>query len=317
MLRSRHSYGPDDQAYITAIGNEPTIAGVLRDWNWRAIETSKGVYDFSEIDSYLKTIKALPTRKQFIIRIENRVFGRQTGENVPDYLTSDPAFLGGNAPMANGLVARIWDAAVMDRLIALYRALAARYDSDPNVEGISTSETSIEFNSAHPPPATFSQGALLGQLERLVNAARAAWPHSAVFVESNYLGNDSQMQELISASVAAQAVVGGPDVVPGWLIPSEQVVQGAIGGKDYRGTVAIKSEFQTPELGAKWSFAPAQLYAVAYTVNHANYMFWDRNDYYGTAAEQWATGILPFIRSVKGATYAVCPSSYAGGCAAN
>jgi hypothetical protein len=65
----------------------------------------------------------------------------------------------------------------------------------------------------------------------------------------------------------------------------------------------------------KYKFLPAELYAQAYNINHANYMLWDRSDYYGTAAQQWATGILPFLRSVSGKTYSACPKSYASGCA--
>jgi len=44
-----------DQRYISQIGGEPTVTGILRNWNWRDIETSRGVYDFSSIDTYLKT----------------------------------------------------------------------------------------------------------------------------------------------------------------------------------------------------------------------------------------------------------------------
>src|SRR5580700_367397 len=59
-LRNNHKYDSEDQGYITQIGNEPTITGILRDWNWRDLETSKGVYDFSGIDTYLNTVKSLP-----------------------------------------------------------------------------------------------------------------------------------------------------------------------------------------------------------------------------------------------------------------
>jgi len=266
-VRNSHKYDDADQGYITQIANEPTIRGILRDWNWRDIETSKGVYDFSGIDTYLHTVKSLPSHKQMIIRIENRVFG-QGGTTVPDYLKTDPVFQGGEVPMGNGVVARIWDAPVMDRLIALYQALAARYDSDPTVEGIGTSETAIGFSKEHPAPSTYSNGALVMQLERFLLAARAAWGHSNVFVETNYLGSDAQMEDFIRHCMTSRIVVGGPDT---WnrtylaagtrALQSDAIVTGARGsGTDYRGVVAIKSEVEATELGG---------YIATFTTSHS------------------------------------------------
>jgi hypothetical protein len=317
-IRNGHKYDSLDLRYVGMLANEPTVTGILRDWKWRDIETSKGVYDFSEIDAFVNALQSLPTPKRIIIRIENRIFGGHTGTAVPEYLQNDPTYLGGSVPMSSGVVARIWDAPVMDRLIALMQALAQRYDSNPYVEGISSSETAIGFSAAYPAPATFSSSALLTQLQRYTDAARLAWAHSNIFVETNYLGSDSQMQAFINTSVSDQAVVGGPDVVPGRDLQSDKVVNGEKGsGTDYRGVVAIKAEVQTPELGEKWSFEPNALYDLAYTVNRCNFMLWDRNDFYGGPDQKWTTGILPFIRSVNGKTVSVCPSSYQGRCVTN
>jgi hypothetical protein len=312
-LRNSHKYDEANQDSIKQIGNEPAIAGVLRDWSWRDIETNKGAYDFSDIDEYLKTVASV--KKHLIIRIENRVFGAQSGSAVPNYLKSDPTYQGGEIAMDNGVVARIWDAPVMDRYIALMQALAQRYDSNPNVEGISTSESAVGFSDKYPAPASYSPPALLTQLERYVAAVRQAWAHSAVFIDTNYLGTDAQMQALIDFAVDNAAVIGGPDVLPGKHIQSDQIMTGAAGnGTDYRGVVAIKSEIQMPELGLKYKFQPAELYAEAYNTNHANYMLWDRSDYFGTPAQQWASGVLPFLRTVNGKVYTNCPKSYTKGC---
>ena len=318
MIRNSHKHDAEDLGYVTLLANEPMVTGVLRDWMWKDIETGKGVYDFSEIDAYLNALKSMPNPKRFIIRIENRSFGGHDGSVVPDYMLSDPIYMGGNVPMSHGLVARIWEAPVMDRLIALIQALAQRYDSNPYVEGISTSETAIGFSSEYLAPSTFSTAALLTQLQRYVTASRLAWFHSNVFIETNFLGSNSQMQELLNASVTAQAVVGGPDVVPDSPSQSDKIVQGAAGkGTDYRGTVAIKSEVQATELGLRSKFPLPEIYDVAYNTNHANYILWDRNDSYGTPDVQWTTGILPFIRSDNGKTYTTCPSSYLRGCFTN
>jgi len=314
-IRNNHRYDDQDFGYIRELANEPTVMGILRDWKWRDVEPKKGEYDFSEIDDYLKAVKKLPNPKHFIIRIENRAFGGQKAMVVPDYLLNDAAYAGGQIPMAHGVVARIWEAAVMDRLIALTQALAARYDAEPLVEGISTSETAISFNADNPAPASFSTGALLEQLERLIAAARTAWAHSNVFAETNFLGSNQQMEAFIAYCAEHQAVIGGPDVVPDTPSQSEQILRGGLGSsKDYRGIVAIKAEVQNSSLGERWKFPPSVLYQNAYEIDRANFIFWDRNDFYGDATEKWNTGILPFIRSVKGQTVTTCPASFQGKC---
>ncbi len=317
-MRNSHRYDDQDFGYVRALANEPSVMGILRDWKWRDVEPKKGEYDFSEIDDYLKAVKNLPRAKHFIIRIENRAFGGQKGMVVPDYMLSDATYAGGQVAMAHGVVARIWEPAVMDRLIALNQALAARYDAEPLVEGISTSETAIGFNTDNPAPASFSAAALLEQLERLIAASRSAWSHSNVFAETNWLGKNPQMEAFIAYCAEHQAVIGGPDVAPGTALQSEQIMRGELGAtKDYRGIVAIKAEVQNSSLGEHWNFTPSALYDQAYQIDRANFIFWDRNDYYGNAAQKWDTGILPFIRSVKGQTVTTCPASYQGKCNPN
>jgi hypothetical protein len=299
------------------------IEGVLVAWLWRAVEKSKGVYDFSSIDAYLAKLKSLPKPKRLIIRIEERGFSSPTVTSVPDYLKTDPIYNGGEVPMGNGVVARIWEPAVMDRLIALDAALAARYDADPYVEGISTSETAIGFNSTYPAPVSYTPTALLTQFKRHVTAARAKWKRSQVFLSTNYLGTDAQMEDLIKHAMNNHTNVGGPDVFSReWVLSrkralqSDEIVRGERGsGTNYRGLMAIKSEIQATELGGYIAtFTPAQLYDVAYNIMHANYILWDRNDYTGGYEQQWDTGILPYIRKVGGKVYTQCPTSFQGRC---
>jgi hypothetical protein len=323
QLRSRHRNPAVELPHIEAIGNEDVIEGVLVAWLWRAVEKSKGVYDFSSIDAYLAKLKSLPKPKRLIIRIEERGFSSPTVTSVPDYLKTDPIYNGGEVPMGNGVVARIWEPAVMDRLIALDAALAARYDADPYVEGISTSETAIGFNSTYPAPVSYTPTALLTQFKRHVTAARAKWKRSQVFLSTNYLGTDAQMEDLIKHAMNNHTNVGGPDVFSReWVLSrkralqSDEIVRGERGsGTNYRGLMAIKSEIQATELGGYIAtFTPAQLYDVAYNIMHANYILWDRNDYTGGYEQQWDTGILPYIRKVGGKVYTQCPTSFQGRC---
>lgn len=323
MLRARHRNPSKELPWIDAIGKDSTIQGVLVIWLWSDLEKAKGQYDFSSIDTYLNRMKSQPLPKRLIIRVEERAFNTTTATTTPDYIRSDPAYDGGEVLMANGTIARVWESAVMDRLIALHTALGRKYDTDPYVEGISTEETAIGFSSQHPAPSGFSNTALLTQFQRLGGGIRAAFPRSMGFMTTNYLGTDTQMESLIHYSVANKLALGGPDT---WgrefvdtgkrVLQSDAIVVGLKGSStDYRGVAAIKSEIEDTELGGYiGTFAPADLYDVAYNTMKANYILWERNDYAGGAAQKWDTGILPFIHSINGKSVTACPSSFTGTC---
>jgi hypothetical protein len=322
-LRNRHRDPTKELPQIDAIKNESTLKGALITWKWRDLETAKGVYDFTSIDTYLQRIKSLGTSKRLIIHVYDRAWSNPNSTTVPDYLKADPIYNGGEIPMANGVTALIWEQAVMDRYIELTRALGKRYDSDPNVEGIQFSETAMAFSAQYPAPQSFTNAAHLVQIKRLGAAARDAWPHTNVFISTNYLGSDSQMEDLIKYCLNNRLIVGGPDTwTRAWVdsgkraLQSDEIVNGNRGsGTDYRGQIGIKSEIQSTELGGYIAtFTPQEVYDVAYNINKAQYILWDRNDYYGGDEQKWATGILPFIRSVNGASHTACPGSFNGAC---
>lgn len=325
-IRSRHRDPAKELPWIDAIKNESTVRGALITWKWRDLEKSEGVYDFSSIDTYLSRLKALGTDKRLIIHVYDRAWSSATSTTVPEYLRSDPKYNGGEVPMANGVTALIWEQAVMERFIKLHEAMGKRYDADPAVDGIQFSETALSFSSQYPAPASFNNATHLTQIKRWITAMRASWPRSNIFMSTNYLGTDTQMEELIKHCLSNQVFVGGPDTwTRAWVesgkraLQSDEIVKGKRGsGTDYRNVIAIKNEMQVTEMGGYIAtFTPAELYDVAYNINRAHYILWDRNDYYGGDAQKWDTGILPFIRSVKGVSNTACPPSFKGGCATN
>jgi hypothetical protein len=77
--------------HIDEIAREPVIKGVqVRIW-WHELERSKGSYNFSKVDAYLKKVKSLPVPKRLVVRIMDRE-NNTTSRNgiVPSYLLSDP-----------------------------------------------------------------------------------------------------------------------------------------------------------------------------------------------------------------------------------
>jgi hypothetical protein len=312
------SGGTDARWQLDEIAKEPTIKGAqLYVW-WYQLEKSKGVYDFSAIDLYLNKLKTLSTPKRLVVQIRDRRFGGTSKTGIiPNYMLSDPIYKGGVAYQPNvGNVARLWDTAVMDRLIALYRALGTRYNSNPYVEGFITGETAIGFGSDKSKwPSGFSQTALLNQFVRFARSARTTMPQTNLFMNTNSLGSDADMGTLIQALYESDVAAGGPSTIPNRLLSSQRVWTGATGA-DYRGLIAIGTGLEEFVFGGKHGdFTPKQIGDWAYNPLRVTHLFWFRNTWVGTSAQQWSKGILPYLRT-NPPTRTACPTAY-GTCNTN
>ena len=143
---------------------ESLIKGGLLIVNWGAVEKSRGVYDFSVIDEEIAKLKSM--NKKLILEVWWHKFAGASLPTTPQqtdrpYLP-DYVLAGGGAAVStvgDGYMARVHSAQWMDRLIALFQALGARYDADPAVEQIIISETSMSLADS-----TFTQDALVAQL---------------------------------------------------------------------------------------------------------------------------------------------------------
>lgn len=301
--------------HMDEIGNVAPIKGVRLQIYWSELEKSKGSYDFSRIDAYLNKLKSLPTPKRLVVFVMDRRFSNSKTGIVPSYLLTDPAYNGGvTRTNDNGYVARLWETPVMDRLIALYRAMGARYDADTYLEGFSTGETVLSLAKSSW-PAGYSKDGLLKQYLRLVSAAKESMPRTNLFLGANYIGTDTQMGTLLQAAFDAQAGAGGPGVMPNKLTQGQRVWIGQTGA-DYRGGIAIGAAVEALALGgAKGSYTPKQIADHAYNTLYVDHLFWIRNSWNGTPAQQWSTGILPFLKTNPPIRTA-CPLSY-GLCSSN
>jgi hypothetical protein len=297
--------------HFDEIANEDVLEGAQVRYRWVDLEPRKDVYDFSAIEKDLQRLQS--HGKRLVIQIMDRGFGTKTPAGiVPEYLTQEPEYHGGLAKSATGFVARLWEPAVMDREIALYRALARRFDGEPYLEGVASEETTPGFGKNRPPD--FSNDLLDQQLRRWMAANRAAWPRTNLFVYTNFL--QGKLQGIIAQCAIDGCGVGGPDVLPGGDgTEGDRVLTGRSGGVDYRGRVPVAYGVQTPALGGKeGTFTPQQLFDHAYGTLHANYIFWIRNTTTGGPPQRWDTGILPFIRSIDGKINTTCPRSVEARC---
>lgn len=305
-------------AAIDTLSAETAVQGVQLLVNWAALEgDTPGNYaaGFALMDSYLARLAAQKTPKRLLFGVQERKFGIPQPLGTPCTKAAKgllPAYVpctvaAPNAAGALSVMANFWTPAVMDRLIALSQAYGARYDGNPLLEMFwGNGETAV----AAPPGSGFSNAAYAAQLERWFDASIKAWPHTRIRLVANYLGTNDQMLALIKyATASGGVVVGGPDPelplpISTRTIQANRLFRGLDGGADLRGKVLWVGEVQGMGLGDKYTQAPAQIWAYDSGTMHASYMVWYQNGYLGSVAQRWSTGILPYIRSINGATTA-------------
>jgi len=310
-------------AFIDSIASESSIKGIQLIAYWSALEgATAGDYSqgFVIIDKILNRLSR--NGKKLMLSVQERTFGASGSDYsryFPTYIVNGSQY--GITKTTVGLAARVWQTPTTDRIIALSKAYAERYDSHPAFEMLTLAETAVNLAQG---TDGFSNSALSTQIKRVLDAASKQWPKTTVRLNANWIGSDDLMQDLVNYGVARNIAIGGPDVLPNEDISANRVFAGTVKGNDYRGKSVWISEVQSPELGGKeGTFTPEQLYNHALkgggesnaVSQHPQYFIWYKNDWAGGTAQQWKDGILPFIRSTKGAVASTtCPPLYSMGC---
>jgi hypothetical protein len=269
--------------------SEPALKGMEMVTRWAALESSKGHFTFGNVEQLYQRLATC--KKRLVLEVLAVRFDGHSDGIVPVDLENQLA------RTDNDYIARLWEPAVMDRFIALYKALGQRFDPEPYFEGVIFTETAVG-NVADSYTAT----AFIAQVTRAVKATRAAWPTSRVIVYDNFISDATTQQavDFMKMLHAAGVGVGGPDVIPPPYVGTvgERVYRGEIGGTDHRGGMLAAFAVQVPELGGtKGTYTPRELFDHCVYTNRCRYMFWTRNVASGGAEQQWSTGILPFIRA--------------------
>ncbi|KAG9322356.1 hypothetical protein KVV02_001338 [Mortierella alpina] len=131
---------------ISHIIQRPDIQGAQVIYNWKSMEPSKGVYNFSSIKKDLAFLNG----KKLFVQVQDRFFDPKA-RNIPQYLLDDPIYEGGlerqedSEPGAEGgWVTKHWVPAVRQRFQALLLALATQMDG--KIYGVNLPETSAGLN---------------------------------------------------------------------------------------------------------------------------------------------------------------------------
>lgn len=199
------------------IQNESQFVGVQRRYTWKRLEPRRGVYDFSAIAADLNFLRSMPTPKRLIIQFTDVGTDRYGAPHIPDYLKT-AEFDGGYYKSSRGnVVTRRWNTAVQDRQIALFRALGAKFDKEPFIEGVVLEETATGISSSEWDRANYTGDKAFNGLKRIMSGLKAAFPTTMCIQYINYFSAALGQGEAALAGLAQHAFqigmgFGGPDV---------------------------------------------------------------------------------------------------------
>ncbi|MDZ5456715.1 hypothetical protein [Azohydromonas lata] len=290
----------------------PHVKGIMVRANWRQLEKSKGVYDFSRIDRYLNKAKA--KGKRLFLTLGTKTFDGDKA--VPDYLRtaqySGGAFRIGTIKGTYGENASLHDDDVRNRLIALVQALGKRYNKDNSFEGITFTETA--FGMMVKPLSDAQKKQFFSNLAKVDTAARAAFPNSVVLQFINYPANlvPPLFQNMKDKGVG----MGGPDV----FINDPDLERSAYVFNDKaKGVIPIGMKVESDSYEAVRHGGPyvqvdvRKIYTFARDQLHSNYVFWYRHT---SRHNPWQDVLRmfkgeAFPQGGAGGLNAGCPSKFA------
>lgn len=201
----------------TAFLLHPGIEGAQITYAWRQLERAKDVYDFSEIEDDLNFLKS--HGKKLFIQVQDVTFWEKN-HAVPEYLTSDTAYHGGEERQCvtlengqdrcGGWYARRWDPNVAARYHKLLQQLAEKFDG--RIEGINLPETSIDV-SEKKPPAGYSHERYLVAQKNNMKALRDYFKRSVPILYANFMpGGTGYLKPLYDYAREMKVGMGGPDI---------------------------------------------------------------------------------------------------------
>ncbi|MDO6460050.1 hypothetical protein Q4485_05025 [Granulosicoccaceae sp. 1_MG-2023] len=312
------SYPPAERnarriSFIQAYLDEPAIRGFVAHMEWRVLEPEQGKYNLQPVADILRTLEG--TDKQFGLYIRDRNFGGDCkSAPVPAYLKQGGEFGKSYKHAGVTCMVELYKPAVMDRKIALYRALGEAFDSHPNFEMITDGETAIGGTG------DFSHQQWLTQLKRFYTEAKQAFPHTMVLMQVNFLGNGSRMLDELAAHMAqvGGGALGLPDMVPCRRrdLPEEDVCGYSIPGYDtlrkYRGVLSVSPNAETWDLRYDET---DEVMSMALDYLGADHVYWSsafssrRDKAPGKPSDYLTEQVLPAIKKVEGRINSACPEA--------
>jgi hypothetical protein len=252
---------------------KPGVVGLVKRYTWRSLEPAEGAYDFSELASDLDW--AVANGMRLIAIIEDKTFVLER---------PDPAYLDAYTPRnrAGGYTVVRWAPTVVTRFNALVKAMGAKFDSNPNFEGIATQETALGLDSATLNAFGYTPEKYRDAYINMLTAATVSLPTSRVFWLMNFLvGGQNYIADIASAVAGKGVVMGGPDVWPdnkslqSKVYPFYTQFYGKMPLFGQVENVCYSEPHMTSGYTTKYWTMP-ELFNYAVKDMHVNYMFWVR-----------------------------------------
>lgn len=196
----------------------PRIVGAQIMYSWRQLEPKRGQYDFSIIDQDYKYL--LSHGKKLFIQFQDATFNFKYVA-IPDYLMTEE-FDGGATPqyndngVAEGWVAKRWNAKVQHRFALLMKELGKQFDG--KVEGINLQESAVGVRTET--DSTFTPVVYREALKTNMLTLKKAFAHSTVIQYANFMpgewlpGNDKgYLRSIYQYGEEIGVGLGGPDLM--------------------------------------------------------------------------------------------------------
>ncbi|KAG0206696.1 hypothetical protein BGX28_001895 [Mortierella sp. GBA30] len=209
-----------DLSLIPDILQRPDIHGAQMIYTWKQLEKSKGVYDFSGIESDLKTLDAVG--KKLFVQIQDRfdVPGNQS-KRIPNYLLVEQEYEGGllmqknsETHLPDGWQTKHWVPAVRKRFQALLYALAQQFDG--KIYGLNLPETAFDHDGII--STTLCDKYFDAEMENVAYAS-SVFNKSVVVQYMNFWPCETPtyqpyMKQAFPYAIEKKFGLGGPDVKP-------------------------------------------------------------------------------------------------------
>lgn len=271
--------------------DEAAVRGVNKRYYWADLEPERGAYNFSSIKSDLEFLRN--HRKQLVVFITDKTFN--PGRNpLPGYLSKYAL------PNMHGFTSKRWDPLVVERFIALVRALGKEFNTDPHFEGIALQESALMISPAVQREQGYTPEKYRDALIKILAESSKALDRSQVFWYMNHLeGQDGYLGDIAEAVMPYRVVMGGPDILPyRKRLQATYKLYDRFNGKlklfcsaqddSYRhdradsrnmGTAAATKNLPPPASG----YVPMrEIFQFARDNLHVNYIFWTYKNYHGS-----------------------------------
>ena len=276
--------GPSYELSEIKFLNEQAVRGINKRYYWRTLEPEKGVYDFSSIENDLNYLRAYD--KQLIIFLIDRTFWIKGA--MPDYLSEYELNYeeGGYCPVR-------WHPVVVERLLALGRALGDKFDLHPNFEGMAIQESALDMSEEDYTKFGYTADKYRDALITILTGLQKELSNSHVFWYQNFMYQDDghHLRQIAEEIKNSGIIMGGPDILPynRWYnkmsYPMYREYQGSIplfcsaqddSYKHYKNDIRVAVREPMDENGY---LTMEEIFLFARDSLHVRYLFW--NYYYG------------------------------------